>query len=101
MTTAKTKRWMLVDTPAERLLDEIGVPELEYYSAGEARAVEEALTTWPLLATVTRALGQEPAKDEPTRGAEQPLRVVESGKPSRVVEGDKADDATSSRKEAG
>jgi hypothetical protein len=93
MTTAKTKRWVLVDAPVERLLDAIGAPDLHYYRAGEERAVNEALRAWPLLATVARALREDGARKEPTKGAEQPLRVV--------VENETADDVVASPKEAG
>jgi hypothetical protein len=103
MTTAKTKRWMLVDAEAQRLLDDIGVPDLEYYSAAETRAVDAALAAWPLLANVTRALRREPVltpDEEPLRGAEQALRVVaENIQPSG--ESEPGDDPTSPRKEAG
>jgi hypothetical protein len=87
MTKAKTKRrWVFVDAPVERLLDEIGAPELEYYSVAEERAVNEALDAWPLLAAVARALQADKTREEPTMDADQLLRVVvdrtsESGNP--------------------
>lgn len=76
MTTAKTKRWQLVDTPVERLLDAVGAPDLEYYSAAKERAVHEALGAWPLLAAVARAVREQRVREEPTSGPDQPLRVV-------------------------
>lgn len=97
MTTAKTKRWVLVDAPVEQLLDEIGVPELQYYSAAEERAVNEALGAWPLLAAVAQALRAERAREEPAKNAEQLLRVVVD----RTGESDKPDDPTRSPEEAG
>ena len=57
-------------------MDAVGAPDLEYYSAGEERAVNEALCAWPLLAAVARALRAEMAREEPTSGPDQPLRVV-------------------------
>jgi hypothetical protein len=77
MTTEKTKRWVLVDAPVERLLDEIGVPDLEYYSAGAERAVTQALDAWPLLAEVAHALRAERKPEIPPNAPEQSLRVVD------------------------
>jgi hypothetical protein len=102
MTTAKTKRWMLVDAPAERLLDAIGARELEYYSAADERAFNEALTAWPLLAMVARTLGQDRTKEEPPKGVEQSLRVVvPTSETTRLVESEQANDGAPSHKEAG
>jgi hypothetical protein len=102
MTTAKTKRWVLVDTPVERLLDEIGVPDLDYYSAGEERALKDALAAWPLLATVAHTLRTERPRAEPTKELDQPLRVVvDSTKPTRARDSEETDDAASCHEEAG
>jgi hypothetical protein len=76
MTTAKTKRWLRVDAPVERLLDEIGAPDLQYYSARDERAVNEALGAWPLLAAVVRASLVDEAQKELVKEVDQPLRVV-------------------------
>lgn len=97
MTTARTKRWVLVDAPVERLLDEVGVPELQYYSAAEERAVHEALGTWPLLAAVAQALRTERARSEPMNDADQLLRVVVD----HTGEDDRPDDPPSPGAEAG
>jgi hypothetical protein len=102
MTTAKTKRWVLVDAPVERLLDEIGAPDLDYYSAGDERAVNEALGAWPLLAAVAQTLRAERAREQPAKAVEQPLRVVvQDGEPTRACETERTADPTSSPKEAG
>jgi hypothetical protein len=86
----KAKR-VLADASANRLLDEIGVPDFNYYSAGDERAVSEALTAWPLLASIARALR------EPESGGEQSLRVIVQSPDPTVVR----DDSAYPHKEAG
>jgi hypothetical protein len=84
MTTVKTgRRWVLADAPVERLLDEIGAPDLEYYSAAEDRAVDEALSAWPLLAAIAHALRAERPRQEPTKDTDPPLRVIMPGEEAR------------------
>jgi hypothetical protein len=94
MTKVKGRRWALVDGSAERLLDEIGASELEYYSAGADRAVDEALRAWPLLATVVRALRSANGSGrtrEPTSDADPTFRVIVPGV-DRADDGEPADD---------
>jgi hypothetical protein len=62
-----------VDASSQRLLESIGAAELDYYSAGEERALKEALRSWPLLAAVARALE---ARDAAEELRDTPLRVV-------------------------
>jgi hypothetical protein len=83
MATGKPDRWASKDVAAQRLLDAIGTPELAYYNAADERALTEALQSWPLLATIARALALEDSAAEsgarrPTDPLDPPLRVLDS-----------------------
>ncbi len=100
----KTRRWAVVDEPAKRLLDEIGAPDLEYYSAKEERTVGEALRAWPLLAAVARTLRADKSarrREEPTPPVDSTLRVIQpTADADRDDEIEEADDTTSHQKES-
>jgi hypothetical protein len=76
MATDKSDRWVRADGSAQRLLDEIGAGEIDYYSAKEETAVAAALRRWPLLAVVSRALAGLRSVPEPPRENDAQLRVV-------------------------
>jgi hypothetical protein len=105
MTKDKTRRWALVDVPAQRLLDEIGAPDLEYYSAADERTVDEALRAWPLLAAVARTLQGERAARRtqgPKPPVDPPLRViVPAADPDPADEIEEVDPSISPAKEPG
>jgi hypothetical protein len=67
MATDDRGRWSHADGSAQRLLDEIGAADLDYYSAREENAVAAALRAWPLLGAVARALASFRAPPEPHR----------------------------------
>jgi hypothetical protein len=90
------------DASAQRLLDAIGCSELDYFSAADERAVAAALQTWPLLASISRALSVERAANESgvrraaiaPDGIDPPLRVVEPAGPASG-QGESIEDADS------
>ncbi len=52
-------RWQ-ADASAANLFARIGLPDFPYYSAGDERAAEVALQSWPLLGAVVGALRSPP-----------------------------------------
>jgi hypothetical protein len=86
MATEKTNEAARHDASAKRLLDAIGVAELDYFSAADERAIAEALQSWPLLAAISRTIRVARAANEnatrlaadSSEGADPMLRVVES-----------------------
>jgi hypothetical protein len=60
------------DASAANLFSRIGLPEFAYYSAGEERAAETALHSWPLLGAIAGALRGQPASND-----RPPVRILE------------------------
>ncbi len=85
MATGKTNGGAGHDASARRLLDAIGASDIDYFSAADERVIAEALRSWPLLATIARALVCERVANEncarrasaANENADPPLRVVE------------------------
>jgi hypothetical protein len=93
MATERPKQPTSPDVSVARLLDDIGAPDFEYYSAGEERVVGEALRAWPLLAAVTRSL-RAGGTAQRVYGAPSTFRVIEPPSETNA-------DGDASRKEPG
>lgn len=67
MSPGQRDQFTRIDHAAQRLLDEIGVSDLEYYSADHERAVGEALQAWSLLAAVSKSLSHDASPESRMR----------------------------------